>query len=340
MKKLSTYLTNYTAPSAGFSEGKFKDDPGDSTGSGAVVQTINDLWYGIETFAKKYIGGISDTDESETSSDILESIEKLAGVANENVSDYSGSTTYAQDDHVMYLGLQFVSMINSNAGNTPIDNPDKWIMCHNRDEALLLWQKGEDISGGFHQLHDIRDVTNYRQIFKMGKYNFGGDSGRNYQCTGLHLDGDTVTGDATLVALLDVGGADEYHLLDIIAPDVLGIRTLLDSKGRVSRSVDGTGGDTEDVGLSQEDAMQKITGHFEGSALIGVAIAPTASGSLQIGTSASRGQSTQGGTGTEQAIDFDNSQSTSPNAAKTDDDETRMKNYTKGLSYILIMQEI
>lgn len=336
MKKITGYLTNFTAPAAGTSEGKFKDDPGDGTGSGAVVQTINDVWYGLAAIAKKYIGGISDTDETESASDMMDSIETAIGIKNENVLEYDNTTTYAQDDIVMYLGLQFVSMEAANTGNAPLDYPDKWFACFSRDDVVQKWRDGVNISGGFAALHNKRDATNYRLLFEAGEYNFGGDSGRNFQATGLHLDGTQVTANPTLVALLDVGGANEYHLLDVIAPDIIGIRTLIDSLARTDRVVDDTAGLTENVGVVQEDALQRITGGFT---RLYAEAATTASGAFSSSLNSSN-RATSGVSDGVYDYSFNNNNSTSPNAAKTNDEETIMKNYTVGVPYVLIMQEI
>jgi hypothetical protein len=331
MKKISGYLTNFISPSAGFSEGQFKDDPGDGTGSGAVAQTVNDLYYGFLAVAKKYLpgGSISDSNESESASDNMNAFEYMVGIKNENVSEWSNSATYSQDDHVIYLGIQYVSMVNSNTGKNPFDNPKEWLSCFNRENALVKWRNGEDVKGGFEALHDFRSA-NYRQLFKFGKYNIGGDSGRNFQITALHLDGTVVTGNSTLVSLLDVGGPNEYHLLDVIAPEVTGIRTLLDTRGRVARNVDSLSGNTEDVGASQEDAFQ---GHRHNADTSGT----SAGGAIRDYTLASQ---------TAVSVitnDSDVNQTLATdgiNGAPRSGLETVMKNYTTGISFVLILEEI
>lgn len=337
MKKISSYLTNYIAPSSGFSEGQLKDDPGDGSGSGATVSWANDIMYGMLAIAKKWIGAISDTDESESASDILNSIERMAGVQNENVSAWSNSTTYAQDDHVMYLGLQFVSMVAANTGNNPIDNPAKWLPCFERNEAIMRWRNGEPLSGGFEKLHNHRDAG-YRQFFKWGKYNFGGDAGRNFQATGVHLDGTQITGNATLVALFDVGGADEYHLLDVIAPEVLGTRTLMDAKGRVARSVDASGGVTGVVGAGQEDQFENHHHQIPGNPANGgsALVAGVAGSTVMTAGNQTFSEFFANGGGNDYIHDAIADGVNTLRAGS----ETRMKNYTKGVDYVILMQEI
>ena len=335
MRLLASYLTNFTAPSGGYSIGQLKDDPGDSTGSGIVVATHNDLLYAFVSIIIKYVGSLSDTAESETASDFFDAVEIAIGIQNENVSEYDNSTTYAQDDHVMYLGAQYVSMVSSNTGNPPFDNLDKWMPCFNRDEAIREWREGRDIDGGFNPMHDIRDVTNYREFWKWGKYNYGGDSGRNFQGYGVHLAGQILTGDSDYEAIFQIGLSDEYHLLDIIAPDILSVRTLIDSEGRVPRIVDGAGGDTEDVGGVQDDQSH---GHDH---QIGVA---SAGAGIDVAYQ-------KGSAHTVRAWNapFASASEASSTAVMISDgtngipkmgDETRMKNYSVGLKSLLVMVEI
>ena len=79
MRKISSLVTNKDAPSGGFSEGKFINNPGNDTGSEAVAEIVNDLYYGQEAIVKKYSGAVSDTEESESNSDVLDAHELMAG---------------------------------------------------------------------------------------------------------------------------------------------------------------------------------------------------------------------------------------------------------------------
>ena len=335
MKNIQSYLVNKDAPSAGFSLGKFKDDSGAADGSAATQQWVNDFYYGLVGFIKKYLpgGAVSDTDESETANDTQDSVEHMVGIKNANVTEWSNIVAYVIDDHVMYLGIQFVAMI-AGTGNNPIDNPDKWLPCFNRDDAMVKFRNGEDIKGGMEAVHDFRD-GGYRQNYAFGKYNFGGDAGRNFESFGVHLDGTVVTLNPTLEAIFDVGGAGEYHLLDIIAPDIVGTRTLMDARGRVSRIVDAGGGDAVAVGSVQEDAMQRITGTITVGPRVfvsGVGVYTLSDTDVTGPGSAANNRAAQ--------FDFDNDDSVSPNAAKTNDDESRMKNYSVGVVSLLVMNEL
>jgi hypothetical protein len=331
MKDPRDYLTNTTPASTGFSIGRLKDDPGDGTGSGATVQTVNDLLYAEIAPIIKYVGAVSETDESEIASDHLTAIERAAGVANENVVDWANATVYAQDDHVMYLGCQYVSMIAANSGNNPIDNPTKWLPCFGRDEILRTWRDGHDIQGGFAPLHNVRDGTYYRQYFKWGRYNFGGAAGRNYQAYGVHLEGQTLTGNATYEAIFKIGVTGQYHLLDVIAPVVGAIRSITDARGRVPRCIDASsGGRAVAVGLAQEDQMQ---GHWHKKLSAGGIEYLMNSARITAGTLAGLSAS-----GSQMVVEDPSTDGT--NGTPRVGAETRMKNYSVGLPSVLVLVEI
>lgn len=255
MLKLDNQGITVDPPSAGFSEGKLIDNPGNDNGSGAVVATVNDLFYAHEAPIKKYLGGVSDTVESETDSDAIGAIETAAGLKNSLVSEYDTGVTYNEDDKIFYLGVQFVAMQDGILNQDPFTYPRKWRPADDRNFLLARFADGMAVDSGFSDVHNYRHA-NYRQFFSMGIHNFGGDAGEDKEFTGVHYDGTVITGDATLVALFDVGGANEYPYLDIIAPDVAGTRTLRDYRGVVRSYIDAVAGLRGDIGERQEDAFQ------------------------------------------------------------------------------------
>lgn len=271
---------------------------------------------------------------------INNSVKNLLNLVNSNVvSEWASGTTYSQDDHVMYLGIQYVSMVNSNTGNIPMDNLDKWYPCPSKEEIMRMWKSGYMNKGGLDDIHDYRDGS-YRQFFPAGKYYFSGSNGggRAFQAWAVHADGTTLTGDADLEAIFDPGGSAEYHLIDLFAPDVAGTRTIMDTKGRYSRVVDGGGGNTAAVGGTQEDAMQRVTGGAQTTAAYGTLVSFT--GAISARGNAYATTLTYGAGAHYQGFDFDNANSTSPNAAKTDDAETRGKEFSEGIPYIFVLVEI
>jgi hypothetical protein len=234
----------------------------------------------------------------------------------------------------MYLGMMFVAMVGS-TGSNPIDTVGTWLPCFNRDEAMHRYRNCDAIPGGMEALHNHRDAA-YRQYFSWGKYNFGGNAGRNFQAYGVHLDGTQVTGDANLVAIFDVGGGDEYPHLDIIAPDVAGTRTLLDTRGAVAASVDASGTAARAaVGSRQEDQFQGHI-HIEG---FGSAPASTNRYGVVTGLAAGRDTAPTGSTYTDGAK-TSNPIDDGSNGTPRTGDETRMKNYSVGVASVLVLQEI
>lgn len=260
------------------------------------------------------------------------------------IDEYDASTTYAQDDEVMYLGQQYTSMKDSNTGNDPLFDLDYWYPTDSKENLLKYFRNGLVQRGGVEDIHNYRDAG-YRQWFPMGKLFFSSNNGEGkvFQAYGVHMDGTTVTGDTDLEDILDESGSAEYPFIDLFAPDSAGTRTLLDYRGRVPRAVDGTGGNTKDVSEVQEDAMQRITGKFQNTVHAGSStqLIGNQSGVFSSSTAFTLPYANTSGSVTEKIrTEFDNADSTSPNTAKTDDSETRMKNWTEGVPYIVVLKEI
>jgi len=114
---------------------------------------------------------------------------------------------------------------------------------------------------------------------------------------------------------------------------------LPDARGQVIRGLDIAGaidpdGASRDLGSSQADAMQRITGTQSFSATGAGALIGSSpiNGVFKVGASnPDRLTVTTADSGNQ--IDFDSANSTSPNVAKTDDTETRMTNIA--LNYII-----
>ena len=140
----------------------------------------------------------------------------------------------------------------------------------------------------------------------------------------MALDGTVVTGDATLEAIFDVGGGSEYFNLDLIAPDVLGTRTLIDMGERVL-AAQSSGGENDTMAEVLEDRLQ---GHWHitnlGDGLDTIADANQVQGKNTFqtaGTNATRDPIDDGTNGT-------------PKTGLT----TRPKELTTGISYIIVMK--
>lgn len=332
MKRPDSFLTN-TTTIAGRLLGQAKDNPGDNSGSGMVSEIYNDPAYAAIAVAESHKeGGISDSNETTTASDLRDAIEEMVSKKVSGVSDWLVGTSYSAGDIVMYLGFQFVSyLVAANIGNTPITNPDKWYKIPTPEKLL------DEYFGGLPEqdLSPISDRagTDYQQNIAYGEYRLGGNGDAFYDFFRVHLDGTQVTGDATLVAIFDVGGANEYFNIDLIAPDVLGTRTLIDMGGRVIECQTGASGFVPSMGNIHDDYMQKITGDT------GIENSGSAANSgCMVDVSPAKTAVVFATTGSVTTLGFDNSQSTSPNVAKTNDDRTAHAALVSGAAYVVVMQ--
>ena len=343
MKNPSSYGTNTTTP-AGRANGQFNNNPGDGSGSGMVAEADNDNIYAAIAVIESYKeGGISDSDETTTASDMRDAIEELTAKKVDGISDWAVGSSYATGALVMRFGYQFVSyLVAANIGNDPLLNPDKWYKIPNPDVLLDAYFSGKPFSGGLSDLSD-RAGTNYQQNIAFGNFRMGGNGETFYDFFRVALDGTQVTGDATLEAILDPGGANEYWNIDVIAPDVLGTRTLIDMGGRYIRSQSGASDVVPAMGTTHDDAMQRITGEFkvlDDDAASGF-YAKIGETSGVFTTAAETANflnyaSTTSGTRPSTAI-FDNQDSIVPNVSKTDDIETKVRSLVVGCSYVVIM---
>lgn len=270
MQKLSTDLTNYDSPTAGFSEGKIRDNPGDDTGSGVVAAWGNDVTYALLAIAKKYglTGAVSDTPESETNSDILDSLERMVGIKAGATIEWSSVTTYGTaGESVLRAGMQFTNVLaTGNTNKDPLTQPLYWLAV---PEARVLWgqyNSGSIIQGDSHQIHDFNHAQ-YKPYFSLGVHRFGGYSGYAYQAFGVHLDGSA--GGASASEKSDMLQA--WFLADTFAPGAEGSRVLKDARGKVIRAVDLAGGQADLIGEVLADQMQGHR-HSTGAGATGVGI--------------------------------------------------------------------
>jgi hypothetical protein len=238
-------------------------------------------------------------------------------------NEWSSIRTYGAGD-IAYIGdIQFVSLVGSNLNKDPLFQTDWWMPSMPLTQLLHEFQKGVPQRGGMNDIHNIRDAG-YQQNFNMGKYKLGT---RTLQVYGVHIDGTTVTGDATLEGILS-----GYHFIDLFAPDTLGTRTLLNYQGRVPRVVTSASGGTGDslaVSLVQEDQFQ---GHI-------LFIHPTnayfkSDGNVAGGANAWTTQPT-GGSNTSGAITTDGTNGTPRTGL-----ETRMKNWSEGVPFFIVVKSV
>lgn len=157
----------------------------------------------------------------------------------------------------------------SNTGKDPADPQSDtwWIPSEGWSNYKKFASKGESIPGGMHPWTDFSS-GDYQQNIKLDEIVRGGVT---YDVFGVILDGTQVTGDGTLEAIFDPGGAKEYPWIDEFAPDNVGTRTLIDMRGRGTAAMTAGGGEFPTLAEIKEDQMQ---GHWHDHASIMQGAAP------------------------------------------------------------------
>jgi hypothetical protein len=261
MQNLNSIVTNYDAATTDFPEGKFRDNPGDSTGSGVMAAMCNDLWYAAASIIKKYkTGGKSGAAETVISSDLLSALEALAKDQASSIPVWSASTTYSIDTQVTRFGINFISIYNasSNLNQDPITSPLFWNALPTAQEILYNYSHGVIVHGGSHPRHDYNNAA-YQQYFPLGLHSMGGVDGISFNAYGVHLDGSAV-GSGTLSTIIEA-----WFLKTAFAPGSTGSRVLKDARGKLLRAIDLATGQADEIGEVLQDQMQ---GHTIGTAAL------------------------------------------------------------------------
>jgi len=178
-----------------------------------------------------------------------------------------------------------------------------------------------------HKVNNVQDAD-YDTSLLIDQVTLGGV---DYEFYMVHLDGATVTGDATLEAILKPGVAGEYPYIDLLAPDNLGTRTLLDIQGRSLRSMTGVGGVAPTLAEVQEHALenhQHISSRIE-----------TSSGNTEWGITSGtyQGGSSVSSSNNRQALTSPVASDGETESANVISTETRVKAIVEGVGYIVVM---
>ena len=222
------------------------------------------------------------------------------------------------------------SGLTGNTGKDPADpqNVTFWYASPGIDKLIELFNDGTPKNAGMHKVNDVQD-GDYQTSLLLDKANLGGTE---YEFYRVAMDGSVVTGDGTLEAIFDPGGAKEYPFIDLYAPDNVGTRTLVDIQGRSLRSMTGGGGVAAILAEVQDDEFQ---GHRFSQGF--------GSGSFTPRYGEETGLSTARDTGDSQGVN----QSAGAFVSAPKDDgvngtprfgvETRVKAIVKGVDYIVVM---
>ncbi|MDA3824293.1 MAG: hypothetical protein PF450_16995, partial [Bacteroidales bacterium] len=264
--------------------------------------------------------GVSNVDETTVDSDLRDALEEFAEKRVDSVLEWDGGTNYTTVTLVSIYGYQFVAYnLTGNFNKNPIDNPLYWYKIPKSDTLLDQHFSGEPSCGGFSGLSNRAGATYYQNIL-FGKYRFGVAGNSFYNFFMIHLDGTIVTGDVTLEGILKPGIAGEYWNIDLIAPDVVGTRTLLDV-GEYVATPQSDGGENDVLGGLQDDRFQGFN----------ISVISTGQAS---GTSPLQRTGQFNSEATTIPIDFvDDGTSGTPRTGLT----TRPKELTVGCSYIIVM---
>ena len=170
--------------------------------------------------------------------------------------DTAESTDYEDAGFIVErFGTHYAASGKSgNSGKDPADPQSDtwWIPSKGWDRFKDMASEGACIPGGMHPWTDFSS-GDYQQSIKLDEIIRGGVT---YDIFGVILDGTQLTGDATLEAIFDPGGGDEYPWIDEFAPDDGGTRTLIDMRGRSTRAMTDAGGVADTLAEVQEDRFQ------------------------------------------------------------------------------------
>jgi len=143
--------------------------------------------------------------------------------------------------------------LNQNKNPLVQVNSPFWYRSPGFEKLLSMAGTGKLLRGELHPVHD-RAGSVYQQNLLIDKKKIAGVT--NYFSM-VHLDGTVVTGNTTLEDdIFKVGTADEYPFIDLIAPEIIGTRTLIDMGGYTTRDISAGGGVADTLAEMQMDQFE------------------------------------------------------------------------------------
>jgi len=242
-------------------------------------------------------------------------LSRIGGVG--TVPEWSDITNYTAMTLVRVDDAQYVTINTStNLNKPPLANPLHWFPVPSWETLKTQFASGLPISLGMSPICD-RAGGDYRQNSIFGKYTVNGTSYTAYR---VALDGTVVTGNSTLETILS-----GYWRLDLYAPEVGGVRTLIDIGDYVLTPQSDSSGDALTIG---ELVVDQFQGHTfrPGDANIFNA---SGVGIIASGTDSQLGQVENTG---DPVADNDNG---TPRTGST----THGKRFTVGVPHIIVIKE-
>lgn len=303
------------APETAYPYGSYLDEGAGDPGSPILANWKNSIKAFFERIMVETGRAWSGVADSVTVSQFFDSFIEMVTGRDSSIVEWSAGT-YNQDDVVIYGGKQWFVGVASTI-ETPGPNSE-WELSEPIDNYLTK-QKDPEL-GGLLPLCDIRDLTNYAEYFREGKHTW---NGADWETWRINVDGSAhVSGTSDIAKLI---AAAKYGA-SIVFSDTAGTLTLKDYQGMTAAALDASGGKRADLSDGQDDAMQKLTGEFSRSSTVGSLLADAVLSGVFIQGSGYVSK-LDVSAGAAFGVGFDSSQSP---GAKTDDDETWMKNFSQG----------
>lgn len=247
MEQFDSVTPDIGAPDANNPFGTFLDEDAGIPGTPILAGWKTTIKAFFERFKTETNTTFNGNPDSAVVSQAFDMFMQLVSGLDPAVAEWAAAT-FNQDDVTKYRGIQWFVGLASTI-NTP--GPlSEWVASPTLREAMRWATFDGPLKGGFSQLTNIRDLTNYATYFRMGKYDWHGNK---FEAWWINIDGSAhVSGTSDVAKLL---AASKFES-EVVASDTAGTLTLKDYLGKISRAVDAVAGFTQDVGDEQEDQGQ------------------------------------------------------------------------------------
>lgn len=245
-RKLNVVTPDIGSPDTDRPDGYYLDEDTGVPGSPVLAGEGNSIYYFFSRLMSEVGKAFNGLVDNITTSQFFDALAEFVTGRDSAIATWV-SGTYAVNSVIIYGGKQWFVGAASTI-NTPGFNSE-WVKSKSLDEYANEASQGKISEGDLIPLNDLRNAD-YETYYKMGKFTWNGS---NYEAWRVNIDGSSHVSLTSDVAKLLAGYKFQGQ---VIASDVAGTLTLKDYSGRVKRAIDGSGGDTEDIGDVQADASQ------------------------------------------------------------------------------------